>query len=937
MSRKSTILAAALIILVAAALRLFDLTDIPPGLHYDEATNGVIARDIAFGGYRPLFIASFTGKETLWFYLAALVMRLVGPDVFALRLTSVLIGTLSVAATGWVVQRLYAGDSRRDGLALLAMAVLAVAFWHGVLSRLAFRAISQPLMQALSLGLLLQGLRTPARSRRHLVWMAVAGMATGLTAYTYLAARLFPVPVAVALVVFIVGGRDRLALLRGVAVYGLAAALVFAPLGVFFLRNPETFGTRIGQVAPATPGEVLEGWRLAARMFFVSGDPLWRFNLPGKPIFGPVLGIFFVAGVVAVVHDVFHAGEALDRARGALLLVWLPVMLAPTALAVGGITPSNLRAVGLAPLIALYPALGIMAVAAWLRGQSRVARRTALPAVLALTVFAGGGLTLRDLVRWGGMAVLYYDNDGHVVAAANYLNREDIPPDTTIYTATFHFRHPTLAFLARDYAVFRSLFGGDALALAASGDTLALYTRDALPPEEWREALGAYQIAAPPGPDGTPDFYAFLLPDDFSLGWPGVKPVDFGNIIALEGAALHPAKSGSAASVDMAWRALGSADQPDYAFVAEVCDAWDWCWIKTNLDGTLERGQNNTYNSTQWSPGERLFTRLTIPLPQGMPPGSYTVRVSVFSAVGGGRLPVLDEAGGFAGFYAGVDGLRVEADRSPQVGAVPMQRRVDRPVTSSVTLLGYDMPGEAVRPGERIDLALYWLCEEAQAVDHDVVLSLGDGTVLYRGEPVHGTYPVSAWRAGELVTDRYGLRLPRDMSPGEYTLVLRLGEAEPVTLGTLRVEASARCFDLPGGITLLDPLPVFGGWIALAGYDTPVGSVSPGGELPFTLVWRSEVEMESGYTVFVHLVDGGGSILAQQDRPPQTGGEVYPTDLWLPGEVVEDDYALSIPPDAEPGAYTLRVGLYLPENGQRLALPGSADNAFILPVTVIVR
>ncbi len=939
MSRRRFIFSAALIILAAAALRLIELGTIPPGLHYDEATNGVIVRGIAFGGNRPLFIAAFTGKETLWFYLAALVMRLGGACVFSLRLSSAFIGILTVAATGWLVRRLYADDLRRDGLALLAMATLAVAFWHGVLSRLAFRAISQPLMQAFSLGLLWQGLRPPAGSRRRLIGLVLAGVATGLTGYTYLAARLFPIPLVVVLLVFVACDRDRPKRQAGLVLYGLGAVLAFAPLGLFFLRHPQTFGTRIEQVAPASLADALAGWRDALRMFFVAGDPLWRFNLPGRPIFGPALGVLFMIGLGVVVWDTIRAKGALDRARGALLLIWPLVMLAPTALAVGEITPSNLRAVGLAPLIALYPALGIVALARWLRRREGVAgrvERVAVSAALALIVLAGGGATLRDTLRWGRTPALYYDNDGPVAAMAGYLNGDEAPAGM-VYTATFHFRHPTLAFLAEDYDAERSLFGGDALVLAPAGDTLAVYARDVPLPDEWHPAVTPYRVAAPPGPDTSPDFFAYLLPEGFEIGWPGVPGVSFANLIVLESATLHPAKSGTEATADLGWRILAPADQPDYAFVAEVCDAWGWCWVRINLDGTIERGQNNTYNSTQWTPGERLYTRLTIPLAQGMPPGDYVVRVSVYSAAGDRRLPVLDESGGFAGQYAMVEGLRIEASRSPQVGKLPMQQRPKQEIAPSITLLGYDVPAEAVRPGERINVALYWLSEVRQRDDYTVTLGLDEGTILYRGDPVHGTHPVSAWRAGELIADRYSLRLPHDLPPGEHTLSLRFDNGPPIGLGSLVVRATDRRFELPGGVVALETPPVFGRQIALAGYEAPVADVPVGGDLPLVLVWRAEAETETGYTVFVHLVDSEGEIIAQQDRPPQAEGEAYPTDLWLAGEVVVDDYVLPLPADAPPGEYTIRVGLYLPENGQRLSLPGTADNAFYLPLTITIR
>jgi hypothetical protein len=933
MSRKSFILLAALIVLLAAALRLAALPTIPPGLHYDEAANVILARGIAFHGERPLFITAYTGKETLWFYLAALVMRLAGPSPFSARLTSALVGTLTVAATGWLVRRLYPDDPRRDDLALLSMAVLAVAFWHGVLSRLAFRAITQPLMQALSLGLLWGGLAAPP-SRRRRINLLFAGLATGLTAYTYLAARLFPIPLAVGLLVWLVSERIRLPRLLDLSLYTLGAVIAAAPLAAFFLRHPELFTARIGQVAPTSWADVLDGWRLALRMFFLSGDPLWRFNLPLKPLFGPALAACFLIGLGVVIRDLIKATTALDRARGALLIVWPLAMLAPTALATGSVTPSNLRAVGLAPLIALYPALGIVGLVRWLPGMKTIWRARLTGAALILILAGGGVLALHDTLRWGREPTLYYDDDGHLAALADFLNRQ--PDDATRYVAAYHYRHPTLAALSDGFTSIHSLFGGKALVLAPQGDTLAVYARDALPPAEWRPMLDPYLVASPPGPDGSPDFLAYRLPEGFDFGVPPVEPANFANLIRLEGASLHPAQSGEEAELDLAWRVLADSNRADYAMIAEVWDEWGFRWLKTNLDGTLEPGHTTTYPSEEWTPGERMLIRMRVPLPEGMPPGDYTVRVSIFSASAGERLPLLDEAGGFAGQYAELRPLRIERSAHPDLSAIPIQHRLDRPITESVRLLGYDLPQTTARQGEPIPLSLYWLAQGTPEIDAPLTLMLDDGTILYQGDPVGGTYPFAAWEAGELVMDRYAPRLPVDLPGGDYDLLLQVGEGDPLTLGRLTVEALVRQFTLPSRLTPLDPPPVLGGQIALVGYELP-GKAAPGGALPLTLAWRAEEVAERGYTVFVHLVDERGTILAQQDRAPQADGAPYPTNLWVPGEIVTDEYELSIPPDAPPGSYTVRVGLYLPESGQRLSVPGSADNALTLPAAVVIR
>jgi 4-amino-4-deoxy-L-arabinose transferase-like glycosyltransferase len=935
MPRKTFLISATCILIITAVLRLAFLGSIPPGLHFDEAANGVIVRNIAFDGYRPIFIEAYTGKEVLWFYTAALIMWLTGPTIFALRLTSALFGIVNIAAAGWLIRRLYPHNDRRDALALLTMAVLAIGLWQSILSRFADRAITQPLLQALSLGLLWQAL-TVEKPRQRIKWMALAGAVTGLSAYTYLAVRLFPIPLGIALFVFLIAGRDRLRRLPGLGVFLLSALIVFAPLGWFFVQHPEAFSTRIGQVAPQSTAEILEGWRLALRMLFLSGDPLTRFNLPYQPIFGPVLAIFFLVGLAVSIRDAIRARPPQDRALGALLIVWPVVMLAPTALAIGGITPSNLRAVGLAPLIALYPALGIVALtrAAPSLRLSSTMRRAIAPVALALTVLIGGASSLRDIRLWGTQQMLYYDNDSHIAALAQYLNQHSaLAPNA--YFATIHYRHPTLTFIAEDESSTRSLFGGAALVLAPSGETLAAYTRDARPPDDWQSWLQAHLDASPAGPDGTPDFAAYRFPPDAVFPVDAVEPANFANVITFDGLKLYPALSGAEAHIDVAWHIFGSAPAADYAFIAEACDAHGWCWVKANPDGTLERGVNNTYTSEQWRAGERLLTRINVPLPPGIPPGEYTVRVSIFSSTASARLPVIDENGGFRGFYAEAGLLVVEPNTNPDLD-VPVQFPMDKHAAPGIDLLGYDLPVQTARTGEQIQLALYWHNLSDQTENQMISLKLGD-TLLFEGSPAHDTNPISRWVSGELIVDRYNPRVPHNMQPGTYPLTVQIGENSVVRLSEMTIEAATRSFELPDEMIALDAPVIIGEQIALIGYQTESTRVAPGGTIDLNLVWRAEEAIPIGYTVFIHVIDADGNLITQMDRAPVVNAQSYPTDLWLSDEIVIDSYDLLIPANSIPGKYTIRVGLYVPESGQRLSIPGSADNAITLPITLTIQ
>jgi hypothetical protein len=98
------------------------------------------------------------------------------------------------------------------------------------------------------------------------------------------------------------------------------------------------------------------------------------------------------------------------------------------------------------------------------------------------------------------------------------------------------------------------------------------------------------------------------------------------------------------------------------------------------------------------------------------------------------------------------------------------------------------------------------------------------------------------------------------------------------------------------------------GLFELAGY-----TLQPGPVTRFSLVWRAgAASPEVDYTVFVHVQDAAGQIVAQADHAPRQGS--YPTSMWMPGEYVVDDYEFSL----APGEYTVEVGLYEAETGERL-------------------
>jgi hypothetical protein len=112
----------------------------------------------------------------------------------------------------------------------------------------------------------------------------------------------------------------------------------------------------------------------------------------------------------------------------------------------------------------------------------------------------------------------------------------------------------------------------------------------------------------------------------------------------------------------------------------------------------------------------------------------------------------------------------------------------------------------------------------------------------------------------------------------------------------------------------------------------------PGDILTFSMLWRAAAAEDQDYTVFIQLLDEGGSLRGQIDRSPMGG--FRPTSTWQPGEVIRDNYGFELPSDLAPGHYQLIGGIYLPANGERLSLTSAdglqlGDHARLAEVVVV--
>jgi hypothetical protein len=99
----------------------------------------------------------------------------------------------------------------------------------------------------------------------------------------------------------------------------------------------------------------------------------------------------------------------------------------------------------------------------------------------------------------------------------------------------------------------------------------------------------------------------------------------------------------------------------------------------------------------------------------------------------------------------------------------------------------------------------------------------------------------------------------------------------------------------------------FNNELRLLGYDLPTRRVEAGDGVPLVLYWQSLRRMSKSYIIFDRLLAADGNSWGGYDRLPR---ETYPTNLWVPGEIVADGFAVPVDPATPDGMYDIVIGLY---------------------------
>jgi hypothetical protein len=277
--------------------------------------------------------------------------------------------------------------------------------------------------------------------------------------------------------------------------------------------------------------------------------------------------------------------------------------------------------------------------------------------------------------------------------------------------------------------------------------------------------------------------------------------------------------------------------------------------------------------------------------------------------------------------------------------ALPSPRAIE--LGGEIQLRGFELsPDRLTTPGV-LTVDLYWDSVKPPSADYVVRLTLVDPAgrtpAIVDAMPFAGRYPTTLWRPDRLLHDRMLIAIPPLDQPGLVTAYLSaypIGKGRELLEAVEHGEALDRYIEL-GRIKLrgstFNAQPQqkveahLGDEVELQGFDAPV-TLEAGRPVSVTLHWRAARQPTADYTVFMHLLDPAGNVVAQDDSQPQQGQ--YPTSYWDEGEQVRDVHELALPPGLTSGEYRVQVGMYRLATGERL--PARQDNGKAWPDNAIL-
>jgi len=379
-ANRTEILILLIILVMAFAVRTIGLSGHPYPWSGDEASIGSEAMRIVRGEVTNFFDTGWSSQPNWSFVPTAFAEMIFGHNILAVRVTSVLAGTLAALFTYLAGRELFS-----PAIGLMAGAFLATLPYNVHFSRIGVNNVIDSLMSALIFWLIARALKKDDPR-----YYYTAGAMAGLCIYTYAGTRLVLILAVITLVFFVIRQRGYLhSHWKHLASFVVAAIVSAAPQAAFFARHPDIFMARLGQ-----EGIFLNGWLTqhaiqtgksvleilfdqftrTTMVFIASPAPGNFFNSPN-----PYLTVF---GSILFLLGMGYALAYLFEPRHFIVLIWFWAVIL-----FGGILtanpPANTRLLMTSPPVAILMALGAFKILEYLQKFRVIPERAVAPILIA--------------------------------------------------------------------------------------------------------------------------------------------------------------------------------------------------------------------------------------------------------------------------------------------------------------------------------------------------------------------------------------------------------------------------------------------------------------------------------------------------------------------------------------------------------------------------
>ena len=250
-------------------------------------------------------------------------------------------------------------------------------------------------------------------------------------------------------------------------------------------------------------------------------------------------------------------------------------------------------------------------------------------------------------------------------------------------------------------------------------------------------------------------------------------------------------------------------------------------------------------------------------------------------------------------------------------------------------LRGYEISNTRVKPGEPIQIDLYWEVTGKPPGNYLLFVHLIDDNELMVSQrdthPGLGRYPSSEWVVGDQFIESFALYVPETAyTPGAATLSIGLWVQDAYRVGITDGNGAFIGDSLPLAdieIEALSPeLPNmqatnFEDQLLLTGYRYNSQRLAPGEQLEITLHWEALVPLNQNYLVRLELIDETGNLRAREHQ------HLWPDGVGQPaGTRWSYTYFLELADDLESGSYLFRIGLINSERNALLNTLGESGN-----------